>query len=84
MMEYKTLNDVYANWITSGIFTDLQNYDVPWKDKSINHDLDIAYHGNHSGDKIVSAIIDKLLSDDGTISPESRNNIASAIFSVYG
>lgn len=84
MMEYKTLNDVYANWITSGIFTDLQNYDVPWKDKSINHDLDIAYHGNHSGDKIVSVIIDKLLSDDGTLSPESRNNIASAIFSVYG
>ena len=84
MMEYKTLNDVYFNWFTSGIFTDLQNYDVPWKDKNINHDLDIAYHGNHSGDKIVSVIIDKLLNNDGTLSPESRNNIASAIFAMYG
>ena len=83
-MEYKTLNDVYANWLTSGIFTDLQNYDVPWKDKNINHDLDMAYHGNRSGDKIVSVIIDKLLDEDGTISQVDRTNIASSIFSMYG
>lgn len=84
MMEYKKLNDVYSNWVTSGIFSDLQNYGVPWKDKDINHDLDISYHGNHSGDKIVSVIIDKLLSDDGTLSQVNRNNIASAIFAMYG
>ena len=68
----------------SGIFSDLQNFDVPWKDKNINHDLDIAYHGNHSGDKIVSVIIDKMMSDDGTISQDNRNKIASALFTVYG
>ena len=84
MKEYKTLNDVYTTWLTSGIFSDLQNFDVPWKDKNINHDLDIAYHGNHSGDKIVSVLIDKLLNNDGTLSPGSRNNIASAIFTMYG
>ena len=84
MTDYKRLNDVYSGWLTSGIFTDLQNFDVPWKDKNINHDLDIAYHGNHSGDKIVSVLIDKLLSDDGTISQENRNKIASSLFAVYG
>lgn len=84
MEEYKTLNDVYSNWLTSGIFSDLQNFSVPWKDKNINHDLDIAYHGNHSGDKIISVLIDKLLNDDGTLSPGSRTNIASAIFAMYG
>lgn len=84
MTDYKRLNDVYTNWLTSGIFTDLQNFDVPWKDKNINHNLDIAYHGNHSGDKIVSVLIDKLLSDDGTISQENRNKIASSLFAVYG
>ena len=47
MTDYKRLNDVYSNWLTAGIFSDLQNFDVPWKDKNINHDLDIAYHGNH-------------------------------------
>lgn len=84
MTDYKRLNDVYSGWLTSGIFTDLQNFDVPWKDKNINHDLDIAYHGNHSGDKIVSVIIDKMLNDDGTISQDNRNKIASALFTVYG
>ena len=84
MADYKRLNDVYSGWLTSGIFSDLQNFDVPWKDKNINHDLDIAYHGNHSGDKIVSVIIDKMLNDDGTISQDNRNKIASALFTVYG
>ena len=84
MADYKRLNDVYSGWLTSGIFSDLQNFAVPWKDKNINHDLDIAYHGNHSGDKIVSVLIDKLLSDDGTISQENRNKIASSLFAVYG
>ena len=84
MTDYKRLNDVYSGWLTSGIFTDLQNFDVPWKDKNINHDLDIAYHGNHSGDKIVSVLIDKLLSDDGTLSQDNRNKIASSLFAVYG
>lgn len=82
--DYKTLNDVYKNWITSGIFSDLQNFAVPWKDKNINHELDVTYHGNRSGDKIVSVIIDKFLNPDGSISQESRNQIASALFSVYG
>lgn len=84
MTEYKTLNDVYNNWLNSGIFSDLQHFDVPWKDKNISNDLDIAYHGNHSGDKIVSVIIDKLLDHDGTLSADSRNKIASALFAVYG
>lgn len=84
MENYKTLNEVYNNWFTSGIFSDLQNYDVPWKEKNINHDLDISYHGNHSGDKIVSVLIDKLINSDGNLSPENRNNVAKAIFTMYG
>lgn len=84
MTEYKTLNEVYSNWMNSGIFSDLQNFDVPWKDKNINSDLDIAYHGNHSGDKIVSVLVDRFISDDGSLSSDGRNKIASAMFAVYG
>ena len=84
MTEYKTLNEAYSNWLTSGIFTDLQNYEVPWKAKNINHELDMAYHGNHSGDKIVSVLVDRFLNDDGIISEENRSKIASAMFAVYG
>ena len=84
MTEYKTVNEVYSNWLESGIFSDLQKYEVPWKDKNINHDLDIAYHGNHSGDKITSVIIDKFINSDGTLSQENRDKIASSIFNIYG
>ena len=84
MTEYKTLNEVYSNWLESGIFSDLQKYEVPWKDKNINRDLDIAYHGNHSGDKITSVIIDKFINPDGSISQENRDKIASSIFNIYG
>lgn len=84
MIEYQRVNDIYTNWMTSGIFSDLNKYDVPWKDKNIAHDLDIAYHGVHSGDKIVSVLVDRLLNDDGTISQENRDKIAEALFSVYG
>lgn len=84
MTEYMTVNEVYSNWLSSGIFSDLQKYEVPWKDKNINHELDIAYHGNHSGDKITSVIIDKFIEPDGTLSQESRDKIASSIFTIYG
>lgn len=84
MMEYQRVNDIYTNWMTSGIFSDLNKYDVPWKEKNITHDLDIAYHGVRSGDKIVSVLVDRLLNDDGTISQENRDKIAEALFSVYG
>jgi hypothetical protein len=84
MTEYKTVNEVYNNWLSSGIFSDLQNYEVPWKNKNINHELDIAYHGNHSGDKITSVIIDKFIDPDGSISQENRDKIASSIFTIYG
>jgi hypothetical protein len=84
MIEYQRVNDIYTNWMTSGIFSDLNKYDVPWKDKNITHDLDIAYHGVRSGDKIVSVLVDRLLNDDGTISQENRDKIAEALYSVYG
>ena len=84
MIEYQRVNDIYTNWMTSGIFSDLNKYDVPWKDKNITHDLDITYHGVRSGDKIVSVLVDRLLNDDGTISQENRDKIAEALFSVYG
>lgn len=84
MTEYRKVNEVYSNWLSSGIFSDLQKYEVPWKDKNINHELDIAYHGNHSGDKITSVIIDKFIEPDGTLSQESRDKIASSIFTIYG
>lgn len=82
-MNETTLAEIFPLTGT-GIFSDLQNYDVPWKDKNINADLDIAYIGNHSGDKVISPFIEKLLSDDGFLSTDARAKIASAIYTVCG
>lgn len=83
-MNLSRLIDVYALWITSGIFSDLQAYDVPWKDKNISDDLDVLYYGQYSGDKIISPFVEKFLSDDGSLSAESRARIASAIYAMCG
>lgn len=49
-----------------GIFTYLDSMDVPWKDLDLTTTLNHLYYGNHSGDKIVSPIIDKLISHNDT------------------
>lgn len=83
-MNLNKLIDIYPSWMVSGIFTDLQAHDVPWKDKNISADLNVAYYGQYSGDKIISPFVEKFLSNDGTLGNESREKIASAIYAVCG
>lgn len=83
-MNLNRLIDIYPSWMISGIFTDLQVHNVPWKDKDISADLNIAYYGQHSGDKIISPFVEKFLSSDGSLNNESRAKIASAIYMVCG
>lgn len=79
------LMDIYPDWITGGgIFSDLQNFDVPWKDQNINADLDLAYYGNRSGGKICSALVDRLRGTDNVLSETARANIARVIWTVCG
>lgn len=78
----KRLNDVFSEWITSGIFSKLSNYNVPWKDSIDSTSLDIAYHGSHSGNKYISPFIEKMLTD-GVLSDDNMNKLISAIYAVY-
>lgn len=80
------LNSCYPSGITgNGVFTDLQSFDVPWKDKNINASLDIAYYGQHSGKKVISSFVENFLPDSGsTITDENRVIIAKCLFAVYG
>lgn len=82
-INYKRINDVIPSWMTDGIFSALEQFDVPWKETTTATVLDVAYHGSHSGDKIVSPLIDKML-DDGALSSENITKIAEVIFTVYG
>lgn len=75
-----TLNNLYN--LTDGIFSDLQSFDIPWKSPDISQRLDIAYLGNHSGQKSISPLLRQFV-EDGEITSENRAIIAGIIFTLY-
>lgn len=80
------LNDVYEDWITGdGVFTDLNEFDVPWKDpedpeQALILNLNMAYHGSHSGDKNISPIIHRFLKSEDD---QTRSKLARIIYTMY-
>ena len=82
------VNDIFDGWLTGGgIFTLLSavqgGHELPWEvDPSI---LDIDYHGNHSGSKIISPLLVRLLKADGgeQISIIHKSQIAIVIYNRF-
>ena len=59
------LNDVFKDWLTHGIISHLTlNFNVPWKNTVEGSILDLEYHGNHSGTKKISPLVEHLLVDN--------------------
>lgn len=80
----KTLIDVFPGWLSgNGIFSELQSFDVPWKDDDIEDALDREYFGNVSGDKTVSPLIKKMMTGE-TLSSTERELLATSIMAIYG
>ena len=76
------LTEAFPNWLVGeGIFSELSKLSVPWSTNPI--DLDLEYFGNHSGEKIISPLVSKLLVDD-KLNSESVTRLASIIFSLNG
>ena len=82
-MEILRLNEVFPNWTTNGVFSYLNTFDVPWKNFTTPAELDIAYHGGRSGGKIISPLVDNMVSD-GQLTPETASVIAMSILAVNG
>lgn len=88
MITLTKLNDVFENWATGdGIFTDLDSLSPPWKnseDTSANtqliKNLNMAYHGAHSGDKNISPIVYKFLTSEDT---GTRSKLANIIYTMF-
>lgn len=74
------MNNLYS--LTDGVFADLQELDVPWKENDIASELDIMYIGNHSGQKTISPMLRQFV-EDGEISAENRATIAGVLFALY-
>lgn len=78
------LNDVFPGWLSGeGIFSTLQTFPVPWKDENISGALDAEYHGNVSGDKIISPLVEKIKSGD-TLTETEKTMLATSILAVCG
>ena len=77
-----TLNNVYPEWITKGIFSYLNALEVPWKSDISGNQLDIIYHGSRSGHKIIGSLIENYL-ENNTVSDDNKITIAQSIFSIY-
>ena len=76
------LTDVYPDWLTNGVFKQLEAYDVPWKTYISGEVLDLDYFGNHSGSKLVSPLVHKLLTENG-LSIANQAKLAALIFYKY-
>lgn len=78
------LNDIFTDWDRGfGIFSFLEGtVGVPWENVS-SEGLDIAYHGENSGQKFVSPIVYKWLDEDGEIHSEGINKLVSALKARY-
>lgn len=83
MAEPLRLNEIFPDWITgSGIFAALQDFNIPWKLENISLDLDIEYHGNRSGAKIISPLAQQI-SHGEPLTALQKVKLASAIYAIY-
>lgn len=76
------LNEVFTDYVNNGIFTFLNNLDVPWKSLNIFKQLNLIYHGNHSGKKEVSPMLDSLITEE-SLTENDKTLIAMSIFSIF-
>mgnify|MGYP003511948821 FL=1 len=80
---YKHLSDVWTKPTTDGIFTKLQEKsDIPWKSENIPQVLDLTYYYNHSGNKIVSPLIDNMLGDTDTLTDDQKQTLADLVYGI--
>mgnify|MGYP001658442746 FL=1 len=77
-----TLNDIYPEWITKGIFSYLNVLEVPWKNDITGNELDINYHGSRSGHKLIGSLIENFL-ENNVVSETNKITIAQAIYAMY-
>lgn len=78
------LNDVFPHWLAgAGIFGALQSLDVPWKNDNVALSLDVDYHGNHAGGRLISPLVESLSSGD-ELSADDKTMLATAVYSICG
>lgn len=84
MIMSNTLNSCFTAPLTSGIFAVLNTKSVPWAGTTTANPLDLVYHGNHSGNKQISPLVDALLDTSGKLDNTSLGALCDSIVAIYG
>lgn len=83
MTNLRRIDDVFPDAITGkGIFSYLDILPVPWKTAVESLPLDLQYHLNRSGCKIVSPVVEKLLGDETAVTDEVGTKLANILWSI--
>ena len=85
--EVPLLREAFEDWkIGYGIFDALEalQVELPWAGHADSIILDIEYFRNRSGAKMAAPIIMNLLGDTDTLTAESRETLASIIWTKFG
>lgn len=80
------LTDVWPDWPVNGIFTALssiEGFTPPWGPDPVKS-LDMQYHGNHSGHKLTSPLVDDLLDGSTALTTDQKKQLAAVCVSIYG
>ena len=78
-----TLNMIKSDWLDNGFIKCLtDNFNVPWKNIVDGGTLDLEYHGNHSGNKIISPLLENLIDENG-ISNDNTLKICRLMYTKY-
>lgn len=83
-LKIQRMREAWTNPSSTGIFSQLQYLDVPWKTLNIAAQLDINYHLNRSGKKIVSPLIESYTDNEESLTVAQKTEIAGAVFAIYG
>lgn len=80
----KTLNQVIPDWMNNGFISALAKTEkAPWgNDPSFSNSLDLEYHGNFSGDKPISPLVYKMLTDE-VLTTDSMVGLATLCVNLY-
>lgn len=77
-----TLLDVWDDPETTGIFTVLNNYDVPWKSDNIYQSLNLNYYYNHSGQKNISPLVSGILGSETSLSSSNMTKVGKLVYDI--
>lgn len=77
-----TLLDIWDEPETSGVFTVLNNYSVPWKDENSYESLNLAYYYNHSGQKNISPLVSGILGTNTTLTDIQKTKIGKLLYDI--